>query len=549
MALEFDTYQNPDPAYGDLVTDHAAWVDTDTYQIVPGSGPLDLGNIEDGAWHSVSVSWDAQTEALSYSFDGQQGDTLRGDLADRFFGNSDFVYFGFTGATGGLSNLQQVQAVDLQATLIEPGVTPVVDPDPDVAPEIVDSIANMGGDVALTGDASYSATTGVITLTPDALYQTGSVMSNQRIDLRDDFDFTFNVYLGGKDGLGADGSTFVLHNSPLGADALGITGGDLGAFGIANGLALEFDTYQNPDPAYGDLVTDHAAWVDTDTYQIVPGSGPLDLGNIEDGAWHSVSVSWDAQTEALSYSFDGQQGDTLRGDLADRFFGNSDFVYFGFTGATGGLSNLQQVQAVDLQATLIEPGVTPVVDPDPDVAPEIVDSIANMGGDVALTGDASYSATTGVITLTPDALYQTGSVMSNQRIDLRDDFDFTFNVYLGGKDGLGADGSTFVLHNSPLGADALGITGGDLGAFGIANGLALEFDTYQNPDPAYGDLVTDHAAWVDTDTYQIVPGSGPLDLGNIEDGAWHSVSVSWDAQTEALSYSLMASKATRFVVI
>ncbi len=523
LALEFDTYQNPDPAYGDLVTDHVAWVDTDTAQIATGTGPLDVGNIENGAWHSVSVSWDAQTEALSYSFDGQQGDTLSGDLAARFFGGSDFVYFGFTGATGGLSNLQQVQAVDLQGTLVEPGVEPP-------APPIVDSIANMGGDVALMGDASFSATTGVITLTPDALGQTGAVMSNQRIDLRDDFDFTFNVFLGGKDGLGADGSAFVLHNSPLGADAVGIGGGDLGAFGIANGLALEFDTYQNPDPAYGDLVTDHVAWVDTDTAQIATGTGPLDVGNIENGAWHSVSVSWDAQTEALSYSFDGQQGDTLSGDLAARFFGGSDFVYFGFTGATGGLSNLQQVQAVDLQGTLVEPGVEPP-------APPIVDSIANMGGDVALMGDASFSATTGVITLTPDALGQTGAVMSNQRIDLRDDFDFTFNVFLGGKDGLGADGSAFVLHNSPFGADAVGIGGGDLGAFGIANGLALEFDTYQNPGPAYGDLVTDHVAWVDTDTAQIATGTGPLDVGNIENGAWHSVSVSWDAQTEALSYS------------
>ena len=210
----------------------------------------------------------------------------------------------------------------------------------------------MGGDVALTGDASYSVATGVLTLTPDAGGQFGAVMSTQRIDLRDDFDFSFRVFLGDKDGNGADGSAFVLHNSPLGADALGAGGGDLGAFGITNGLALEFDTFQNPDAAYGDLVNDHAAWVDTDTAQIAAGSGPLDLGNIENGAWHSVSVSWDVQSQTLAYSFDGQQGDTLNGDLADRFFGDSDFVYFGFTGATGGLSNPQQVQALGLQATL-----------------------------------------------------------------------------------------------------------------------------------------------------------------------------------------------------
>ena len=35
---------------------------------------------------------------------------------------------------------------------------------------------------------------------------------------------------------------FVLHNDPNGANAIGGAGGNLGAMGLQNGLAIEFDT-------------------------------------------------------------------------------------------------------------------------------------------------------------------------------------------------------------------------------------------------------------------------------------------------------------------
>ena len=43
--------------------------------------------------------------------------TLTGDLADSYLADSQFAYFGFTGATGGLTNLQQVEVDGLDATL------------------------------------------------------------------------------------------------------------------------------------------------------------------------------------------------------------------------------------------------------------------------------------------------------------------------------------------------------------------------------------------------------------------------------------------------
>ena len=87
-------------------------------------------------------------------------------------------------------------------------------------------------------------------------------MSNERIDLRSDFDLSFDLYLGNKDAAGADGMAFVFHNDPFGADATGNGGGFLGASGIRNGLAIEFDAYQNA--AFGDIADDHTNFVDTD---------------------------------------------------------------------------------------------------------------------------------------------------------------------------------------------------------------------------------------------------------------------------------------------
>jgi Bacterial lectin/Galactose oxidase-like, Early set domain len=530
LALEFDTHNNNgNPALGDIANDHSSWIDTDTGTITGGSGALDHGNIEDNDWHTVSVSWDADSQTLQYVFDGQPGATLSGDLASLYFGGSSFVTFGFTAATGGRTSQHQVRALDVQGTIANPTAVE----------EGLDTVANMGGDVVLKGAASHIASTGVVTLTADANGLVGGVMSNQRINLNADFDISFNVFLGSKDG-GADGMAFVLHDSPFGADALGGGGSNLGAIGISDGLALEFDShYSKGLPQYGDIAADHTAWIDTDTGAIAPGSGPLNHGNIEDGDWHSVSVSWDADSQTLSYVFDGQQGTTLSGDLASQYFDGSDHVYFGFTGATGGLSNLQQVQVLDLDATFEGSDPPPPDDDDDDPVdppPEYIDTVVTMGGDVVMTGNAVHSSTTGLITLTADAQYQLGAAMSNQRIDLNDDFNFSFRVFTG-FGGVGADGMAFVLHSSPDGADSIGGGGGNLGAFGISDGLALEFDTHNNKgNPAFGDIANDHSAWVDTDTGTIAAGSGTLNLGEIEDGDWHSVSVSWDAQAQTLSY-------------
>ena len=84
-----------------------------------------LPNIENGAWHPVSVTWNATTQTLSYNIDGgQQEGTLPSTIATQFLGNSNFAYFGFGAGTGGLSNTQSVRNISVNATF--EGQTPAV---------------------------------------------------------------------------------------------------------------------------------------------------------------------------------------------------------------------------------------------------------------------------------------------------------------------------------------------------------------------------------------------------------------------------------------
>ena len=314
-------------------------------------------------------------------------------------------------------------------------------------------------------------------------------MSDKRIDLTHDFDLSFDVLMGNKANAG-DGIAFVLHNDPFGNNALGATGGGLGAAGLLNGLAIQFDTSQNAK--LGDITANHTDFVTTDphaaTYRL---SDQVALNNLTDGNWHNVHVYWNAATQTLTYTFDGEQVGQLSQDLANAYFGGSNSVYFGFTGATGGESDLHQIRINSLNATF--EASPPPSTPHPHDG-SIFDVTA-IGQHVTLNGSASFEPSSNTFTLTPDAQGQAGSVVFNDKVDLTHDFNMLFDIYFGPKQA--AEGMAFVLHNDPNGAAAIGGSGGSLGAMGLQNGLAIAFDTQQNGAP-FNDPAFNHTDIVNT---------------------------------------------------
>ena len=275
---------------------------------------------------------DVDGDALSYAL--KTGFTpTKGAVA---FANGNFTYTANANASGADSFTILVSdghgGTAEQAVSV--GITPA-------------TVLNLGVALDPNGSTAHNASQDIYVLTPNTGNQTGSVMSETRIDLRSAFSISFEINVGANDA-GADGMAFVLHNDPAGGHALGTAGGGtgLGALGIQNGVGIEFDIYYSfwtyPEPS-----TDHTNIFDTDRTTTNPEiTTPFSLGNIEDGLWHNVSVSWNGTT--LTYTVDGATAGTWTGNLSQSFLGGSSFAYFGFTGATGGGSAQQQVRVLTL---------------------------------------------------------------------------------------------------------------------------------------------------------------------------------------------------------
>ncbi|MBS1598215.1 MAG: gliding motility-associated C-terminal domain-containing protein [Bacteroidetes bacterium] len=183
------------------------------------------------------------------------------------------------------------------------------------------------------------------TLTPDEVFVAGSVWNKNKIDLTQSFDYNFTVFLGCHDSQGADGIAFVLQ--PIGT-SIGATGQGIGFQGVSPSVGIPIDTWQNLD--YNDPVYDHIGIYkngDVNNYDLSNVlAGPVAVlpgnGNIEDCKWHTFRISWEAATHRLSAFVDGAELVHTTVDIVKDIFGGDPNVYWGFTAATGGGTNLQR---------------------------------------------------------------------------------------------------------------------------------------------------------------------------------------------------------------
>lgn len=206
-------------------------------------------------------------------------------------------------------------------------------------------IANSGS-YCLGGNASYQTISGnnCIQLTAEVNDQTGCAWNQNAIDFNQPFNLSLNYYFGNNIN-GADGTTFTFQPN-LGA--CGQNGGQLGAGGIANSLIIEFDTYDNDNPAHiFDISADHIA-VEIDGNLLGPSApycGPVPAfannANLDDGNTHTIQISWNPATLNLTVYVDGALRLTCNGNFITSVFGGNSQIYWGATAATGGLNNQQ----------------------------------------------------------------------------------------------------------------------------------------------------------------------------------------------------------------
>lgn len=194
----------------------------------------------------------------------------------------------------------------------------------------------------LNGNAAQTSCRCYI-LTHAATFQAGSVWNNNKINLNNSFTFVFDVGLGCSDA-GADGIAFVLQ--PLSTN-VGVSGQGLGFGGVSPSIGVTLDTYQNTnenDPVYDHIAIQRNGILNhNDAANNLAGPIPASStnNNIEDCSTHKITIQWNANTKTLSTAFDGVPRVGIVNDLVNNTFGGNPLVFWGFTGATGGESNLQ----------------------------------------------------------------------------------------------------------------------------------------------------------------------------------------------------------------
>lgn len=183
------------------------------------------------------------------------------------------------------------------------------------------------------------------TLTQNVGNQHGSVWNNNKIDLNQSFDFTFQVFLGCGDFNGADGIAFVLQ--PI-STSVGSAGGGMGYQGITPAVAVTLDTYQNAspdnDPSYDHVAIQLNGNLDHSSSSTLTPPTPISASSddVEDCQNHLLRIVWNSSTKNLAVFIDNQPRVNATKDLVNTLFGGNSLVYWGFTGATGGLYNLQK---------------------------------------------------------------------------------------------------------------------------------------------------------------------------------------------------------------
>ena len=236
----------------------------------------------------------------------------------------------------------------------------------------------LGCQVATNGSAavatvvSDAANVNVLRLTPAQGNQTGSAWFVTQQPFATGFDTQFQFQLNG--GSGADGLAFVMQNAPSGLQAIGYTGGNGGALGyggddanqspnsgIPASVAFEFDTFQNGwDPNSNHVAIQSCGPnANTSHHGVCPSNPDYGTSTVAiagsqvslTGGVHFAEINYIAPVAGcpagpnclpnLTITIDSVNVLTAAVDLTT-YLGSGP-VYVGFTAATGGATNNQDI--------------------------------------------------------------------------------------------------------------------------------------------------------------------------------------------------------------
>ena len=493
IALELDTYVALNEN-GASYQDHTSIWDTDQMRGRHPSSYLTRaighGNLEDGQWHDVEISWIPGTQTLSYTLDGAYAGSYAHpgttDFVTEYFGGAHQVHFGVTAATGGYTNTQSIRFGDFCSLSLG------LDTDGDGVPNHLDLDSDADGISDLAESGADHAT------------------------LDTDNDGMIDASFPDTDG---DGLADVIENRN--GEDTGTTPKDTDSDGTPDYHDRDSDADGCPDAVEGDRSPSLDCGDIGSDGRLDQGAYPADergrhlgteriqgVGSAADSSVNPCSGSDNCSTRRTRRHTEGDtDGDTVAdiNDLDDDNDGITDSVENKVQGA--------------------------------------LQDIFVLSGDAEQASGDRYQAQ-----LTPDSRDQEGAIMSKGKIDFREPFTIRFAAHFGTRRWDGGNGMAAVFHNDPKGSAAVGTLKADFGAGGIQNGIALEFDTSNGSAENWGTEYRrwdDHTSIWDTDQMGGYLGREPVSYlttaiahGNLEDRQWHDVEISWDPGTQTLSYTL-----------
>ncbi|MBM3214625.1 choice-of-anchor C family protein [Candidatus Poribacteria bacterium] len=189
--------------------------------------------------------------------------------------------------------------------------------------------------LAVVGDAITSG--GYLRLTQPANWQVGAAWSTTKLPVAGGFESRFRFRITDFGDRGADGLAFVIQNSePF---ALGDLGGGIGYSGIANSLAVEFDTWDNsdfPDPD-DNHISLHTARIKVNrTDHAYALASTSDIPRLASGATHTVLVRYAPGSFQVFLNDLTKPILSVPLRLPDTLFLDHGSAWVGFTAATGG---------------------------------------------------------------------------------------------------------------------------------------------------------------------------------------------------------------------
>lgn len=188
-------------------------------------------------------------------------------------------------------------------------------------------------------DTEYS----VLQLTSNAKLQAGACWFFQKQYIQDGFETTFKFSIP-QSQYGADGIAFVIQNES--ANALGGNGGGIGYLGITQSLAVELDTWKNPE--IQDPNDNH---VSIHSLGVLPNSldsnsllgETTEIPTLSDGSIHTVNIRYISGN--LSVYIDNLAIPVLNVpvDIASTLQLSDGMAWVGFTSATGAVTEYHYI--------------------------------------------------------------------------------------------------------------------------------------------------------------------------------------------------------------